>query len=777
MKQINQDALKPFQLKASGDLVNMLSTYPSPLYKIRYNPDTGLPYPFLCRLKAITGSGKTPILASALNLLSNSIILWTTNRGAVISQTKTNLSSGGKYSSLLPIDVQVIELKDLSMSEWYNLITAKSGVTIVLATVALFNQEGDILNVHKDRGGTSYWEMLSGNGPDKRNRPLYVVYDEAHGGTKAQFTRLTELNPSAFILASATKLPESLEELLPGKTIEEKSKALDIQTVKVNTKDVVATGLLKTRLYLVDCNTTRIDALKEANDKWLYLSKKLAKFNELPIMCAIVNSTLAGLEIWEILTQHLKVDPTRVAVHLSNVEKHFGDLNPNTPWGQLVDTHKAGKTPENLKDDGYTHVIWNLSLREGWDEPWAYVAYIDGKGKSNTDMSQKIGRFLRQPNAEPFDDWDLNSAYFYFNVPDEDFSDLVTATQHELEDDGYEIITVSSSSSRPSNSFTSKVLKDTEIDIVSVSFGDDPNILDQILLNNTSLFAAEALKSPGKVLTRVLDLRNNNEDDSLKSEEHRNDNAEIKVWNFLIDRLAALDSRIAQKNGNCFTPFVKDDPKMKQTMQFGSQAMLAVNSSLINIQQQLNTEFRLEYEADQRYSVKPFNLVSPNLMSDDDKKREFYRVRTYVNAIHLEYNGMNAFEVKISEALDKLNLKWCRNPSKVGYSIPIPEIGLGTTNFYPDFLLWSNKCLWAIDPKGEHLLNDAIYSKLLGVADIEGLAIKIRVAFLVEGTYVLSNNDRPLRQNKEGYSIIWKERGKVRVKHFLSCELLVNELK
>jgi type III restriction enzyme len=777
MTKINQDSLKPFQLKASGDLIRMLSTYPSPPFKIRYNPDTGLPYPFLCRLKAITGSGKTPILASALNLLDNSIILWTTNRGAVISQTYTNLSAGGKYSSLLPNDVQIIELKDLSSSEWIDLITAKSGVTIVLATVALFNQDGDVLNVHKDRNGTSYWAMLSGNGEERRERPLYVVYDEAHGGTTAQFSRLAELNPSAFILASATRLPESLEELLPGKSLEEKSKALDMQTVRVSTKDVVATGLLKTRLYLVDCNTTRIDALKEANDKWLYLSNKLSQFSELPIMCGIVNSTLAGLEVWEILTQHLGVNPARIAVHLSNVEKHFGDLNPNTPWGQLVNTHKAGKTPENLRDEGYTHIIWNLSLREGWDEPWAYVAYIDGIGKSNTDISQKIGRFLRQPNAEPFDDWDLNSAYFYFNVPDDDFSDLIKATQHELENEGYEVISVSSSSNRPNNSFTSPVLKETEVDIVSVSFGDDPVVLDQILLDNTSLFAAEALKAPGKVLTRVLDLRNNNEDDSLKSEEQRNDNAEIKIWNFIIDRLSAIDSRIAQKNGSCFTPFVKEDPKMKQTMQFGSQAMQAVNLSIINIQQQLNTEFRLEYEADQTYTVKPFNLVNPNLISDDERKRDYYRVRKYKNAIHSEYNGMNNFEVKIADALDKLNLTWCRNPSKVGYSIPIPEIGLGTTNFYPDFLLWSNKCLWAIDPKGEHLLNDAIYSKLLGVADIEGLSTKIRVAFVLEGTYVLIENARPLRQSKNGVSLIWKERGKIRVKQFLNCESLTRELK
>ena len=87
----------------------------------------------------------------------------------------------------------------------------------------------------------------------------------------------------------------------------------------------------------------------------------------------------------------------------------------------LIDTYKAKKAPEDLKAEGYTHLIWNLTLREGWDEPMAYVAYIDDKGRSTNDMVQKIGRFVRQPEAKPFDDPDLNSAYFYFNVSDQQF--------------------------------------------------------------------------------------------------------------------------------------------------------------------------------------------------------------------------------------------------------------------------------------------------------------------------------------------------------------------
>jgi superfamily II DNA or RNA helicase len=775
--QLKRDDLKPFQLRAGGDLSQMLAAYPGPLFKQWFNPENGQPYPFLCRLSAITGSGKTPMLALLANTLGDAIILWTTNRGAVISQTAVNLSAGGKYSELLPEDVQILELSDLSSLDWSDIVSAKTGLTIVLSTVALFNRDGDVLNVHKDRGGTTYWEMLSGRGPESRNRPLYIVYDEAHGGTKAQFSRLTELYPKAFILATASDLPEDLAHLLPGMTGEDKSESLQRQTVVVPTPDVVAAGLLKTRLYLVDCNTTRRDALKEANDKWFDLSQKLKAISEWPVMCCIVNSTLAGLEVWETLTQDLKVDPRRVAVHLASVDKALADANPNAPWGQLIDTHKAKKTPEALRNEGYTHLIWNLSLREGWDEPWAYVAYLDGSGKSVTDISQKIGRFLRQPNATPFDDGDLNSAYFYFNVPDEEFTALLTATQNELASQGYEIISISSSTTRLKTSRESPVKRAKTIAKVSESFGEDLNALDQILLDNVPLFASESLHAPGKVSTRVIDLRRNVEDGSLQKEEQRTDNADIRVWDYLVASLGAQDSRIAKKNGTCFTPFVKSDPKLKQKMQFGSPAMETLSRNITEILKRLNDELRLEYEPDQKYEVKPFNLVSPDLQTDDPKKRERYRVRNYNNALHTEYNGMNPFEVKFAEALDTLGMDWCRNPSNTGYGIPIAEIGEGTTNFYPDFLLWTTKCLWALDPKGKHLVNDAIYNKLMDISDVDDLPLKIRVALVLEGEYVLGVNNRPQKRSGNGCTLILKRSVGVRAKNYASPKALVNDLK
>lgn len=440
---ITQKDLKPYQTRAAGALSAMLQEFPSARFKTRYDSETGRPLPFLCRLKAITGAGKTPILALAAKQLENGIILWTTNRGAVISQTRANLLPGGKYAALLPPDTQVFDLGSMAPSDWTDVTQAQKGLTILLSTVASFNQEGDKLRIHQPRGNTTYWKMLGGIGDEGRKRPLYIFYDEGHGATEKQFRKLRELSPRAFTLASASPLPDDFFDLLPGASQDEKNRSLEARTVPVPTPEVVAAGLLKTRLYLVDCDIAQADAITEANAKWQELAAKFAPQGKFPIACFIVNETQRGVDVWEQLVK-IGVPPARIAVHLNGAGEVM-ELRRGVSNG-LIDTYKAKKQPEDLKSEGYTHLIWNLTLREGWDEPMAYVAYIDDKGRSNNDMVQKIGRFVRQPDARPFEDPDLSSAYFYFKATDEEFQTLINDMQSEMTVDGYEVIAVRSES-------------------------------------------------------------------------------------------------------------------------------------------------------------------------------------------------------------------------------------------------------------------------------------------------------------------------------------------
>src|SRR3954447_4540466 len=93
--------------------------------------------PFLGQLKAVTGSGKTPILANVVGGLGDALVIWTTRSSAVVEQTFTNLTS--RYRSLLPPDTQV--LRDIpSQVVWRDLIDNTTGLTIWVLTVASWNE-------------------------------------------------------------------------------------------------------------------------------------------------------------------------------------------------------------------------------------------------------------------------------------------------------------------------------------------------------------------------------------------------------------------------------------------------------------------------------------------------------------------------------------------------------------------------------------------------------------------------------------------------------------
>jgi type III restriction enzyme len=139
----------------------MIQTFPNPPFKEKFDSETGLAMPFLCRLRAITGAGKTPILALTAKQLGDAVILWTTNRGAVIAQTKANLQPGGKYADLLPEGTTIHEIGEMDSTDWRDAMLAETGLTILLATVASFNQEGDKLKIHREsRQGTGGFSRL-----------------------------------------------------------------------------------------------------------------------------------------------------------------------------------------------------------------------------------------------------------------------------------------------------------------------------------------------------------------------------------------------------------------------------------------------------------------------------------------------------------------------------------------------------------------------------------------------------------------------------------------
>lgn len=211
-------SLLPFQIDASTTIAERYRSFIT---------DTGRPtkrgfgpLPFYQSLQALTGSGKTPILADSVSQMRTvhpvePIVLWISKAKVVVEQTLANFVDGGKYHHLID-RFSAIALPEGTPS---HVEDASEGL-ILLGTVGTFNskERGDrrIFDVQEDKGGLSLWDSLIRRQTDGGvKRPLIIVYDEGHNLTDQQTDLLLELRPEAMVVATATpRLSGSLSEFI-----------------------------------------------------------------------------------------------------------------------------------------------------------------------------------------------------------------------------------------------------------------------------------------------------------------------------------------------------------------------------------------------------------------------------------------------------------------------------------------------------------------------------------------------------------------------------------
>jgi type III restriction enzyme len=158
--------------------------------------------PFFQALSALTGAGKTPILAQAVSLVRahhtrEPIVFWISKAKSVVGQTYTNFSEGGKYSHIVD-EFTVVNVANLTPA----LIADGTSPILIVATTGLFNnkdQAEGALNIYKkgqDKfGETTPWARLIARDDGTGRRPLIIVYDEGHNLSPQQAEILSELEP------------------------------------------------------------------------------------------------------------------------------------------------------------------------------------------------------------------------------------------------------------------------------------------------------------------------------------------------------------------------------------------------------------------------------------------------------------------------------------------------------------------------------------------------------------------------------------------------------
>ena len=121
----------------------------------------------------------------------------------------------------------------------------------------------------------------------------------------------------------------------------------------------------------------------------------------------------------------------------------------------------------------------------------------------------------------------------------------------------------------------------------------------------------------------------------------------------------------------------------------------------------------------------------------------------FTNSLHGSYSGLNkTLELPFAKELDKVGMTWCRNPPRSGFGIPLLSPGQSTT-FYPDFLAWKGKNIFALDTKGEHILESELGRKLLAIEPNSKAKAKLLVRLISRGHW----DDHPQRVSADGFTV------------------------
>lgn len=244
--------LLPFQLDAASQIAGRFGRYMEDPLAITRNRLV----PFYQNLAAITGSGKTLILADAVEQIRSRlpvepIVLWLSKGRIVVWQTFNNLAHG-KYASLVG-GFDVKPLLDCKPSDVEN----GDRSLLLVATVGKFNQrdkeQGDrkIFRVGLDVADNSLWNLLrERKDAAGRRRHFIVVYDEGHNLSNQQTELLLELGPDALIAASATlRIPDALAKVIDRLRQDKAWTDADFVT-EVKSAEVVRSGLVKKQILL-----------------------------------------------------------------------------------------------------------------------------------------------------------------------------------------------------------------------------------------------------------------------------------------------------------------------------------------------------------------------------------------------------------------------------------------------------------------------------------------------------------------------------------------------
>ena len=755
--------LLPFQAKASSQIVQRYSLLISD--KKRPIEYMGWATPFYQALASLTGSGKTAILADSLTLMRATmplepIVLWISKSKAVVDQTFANFETGGKYAHLIP-EFVVGSLTAAHISQIHD----DTQALLLLATVGSFNQKAKSdgkLKVHQkdeDENDGALWEILADRKAPSaaHRRPLLVVYDEAHNLSDQQTNLLLELEPDAILAASATmRTPGKL-----GQVVErlkqvgwDDSPITDPEGIPsrclvtaVRSKEPVDAGLVKRQIVLGGYDTEMETTLNDMIEEFQLATERADELEAgfLPKAIYVCRTNVSQddgtadspnkpfnerkappILIWRYLVEEKGIPADEIAVYcdLKMNQKDF----PAPPDFKLF---SGGEDDFNVFSGGaYRHVIFNQSLQEGWDDPACCFAYIDKSMGSALQVEQVIGRVLRQPGARHYPDPLLNTANFYIRIDNkQEFPRILEVVRRKIAAEMPDVKLEGYSDSRDRR--RARLEPRFELSVPEIHIDADGAVSPlSTTISMIHDYTGDTLNVHGSgELTRAVQQVGDGSKPEIETLQKAHSNRVIARW--LIRR------HILSRYPEAAKTVDWADPKFEAKVEITSVAAQQLRKDAEKIVDTYLSHAELAFEDQNPY------VVSAVITRPDE-------LENFSNSAHEGYSDLNGLEVDVAREIDALGYRWTRNPVNGGYSIPLLEKG-ESRRFYPDFLVWKDDKVIAIDPKGGFLLQTEAGRKLLAIRDENGKQ-RVLVRFLTEGTW---SSDTMKKTGTTGFAV-WR---------------------
>lgn len=726
----------------------------------------GVEQPFVQLLNSITGSGKTPMLAyTMLDIKQHSkqepIILWVSKGKVVVEQTTANFLEGGKYRDNVK-DFMVRRLSDVTVRE----IIDDANPLIITSTVASFNREDkEGLNVHRvqqDKGNISIWDAINKRA---QNTPLFIVYDEGHNSTDKQLDLLLDLNPKGVILSSATMdLTPKLSRIIANQgytdDLSKMKKNEDPVITWVDTKLAVDMELVKSSINIGGRSNLDEYIIQEMHKQYQALSKKAESLGISPKCIYVSNTNINSrvghpddeempfnqrqarpIVIWRFLVEKCKVNPKEIAVYcdLQGRKESF-------PKDFCL--FRGGENDyANLVNGDFKHIIFNLSLQEGWDDPECYFAYIDKEMGSRVQITQVIGRVLRQPKAKYQKDEALNTAHFFIRFQNkEEFRQVLEQVRLEMEGrtPGIKVTGTFNGQGQLAPLTPKKMFA---VPKAAIDRDDASKKMSDELKRFFDYSGSDDAKAEGQGADVSMDTASGKYLDGIDANSRlvwdaKGPGQPIQIGRYIQKRLLEINPGSAE----AVLIDIQKYPRLAAKVDLGSVACTKADELAQKLSNIYEESVSIVIDKNSSYKIGDY--------------QPHKNIEHFSHSLHSGYDGLNVDELACAQAIDKTNLPWARNYPPNGYFLPLPLAG-AARRFFPDFCVFDKNVIWLVEPKGAHLLKDSIRNKMLFI-DRQPGAPEIKVVLISKGEY--DNTGKHISSN--GVTVFRKRSGNSQAEHF-----------